>query len=96
MQEDGNLVLYHLDNGWNEPMFKPIWASQTYHSGEQPHLLVIEKNGELVIYDSHLVPLWKAETAGKGIAPRRLVVTDDGDLHLIDFADTVLWRSGRN
>lgn len=96
MQEDGNLVTYEevLKDGKIEN--KPIWASQTYHYGQQSYLLVLEKNGELIIYDSNWVTLWKAGTLGKGVAPRRLVVTDNGDLNLIDNQNVVIWRSGRN
>ena len=93
MQEDGNLVIYERDFSLAYMDNKAVWASQTYHFGQQPYMLVIEKDGELVIYDALWVPLWKARTAGKGVAPFRLEVTNDGDLSLIDQMNKVVWKS---
>lgn len=93
MQHDGNLVVYQREVPWGDLNDKPVWASETFHYGQEPYLLVIETDGELVIYDSFWVPLWKAGTAGKGVAPRMLKVTNDGDLQLVDERNEVLWKT---
>ena len=54
-QSDGNLVLY--DNGL------PTWNSGTYNSGIGGRV-IMQPDGNLVLYGSNNVPLWNAGTYG--------------------------------
>lgn len=101
MQEDGNLVMYVSAEYSGNGQQKPIWHSNTYLSdyiGYQPFMLVIEPDGELVIYNSYWNKLWYTNTAGKGVSPRTLVVSNDGEVQLRDKNDALLWyaNSGQN
>jgi hypothetical protein len=51
MQTDGNLVLYDV-NG------HPVWASNTYNSGEAPHRLTMQSDGNLAIIDKNCKTTW--------------------------------------
>jgi len=51
MQRDGNLVIFEKDLITDEIKENKIWESGTKNIGIQPFLLVIEHDGELVIYD---------------------------------------------
>ena len=74
MQEDGNLVLYDLQEG-----HKPIWASGTMGKGQGPFKLTMQNDGNLVVYDSGNQPTWSTGTHGKGINNGVLVMQNDGN-----------------
>lgn len=61
MQEDANLCLYP-----NKEKNFPLWTSGTYLKGSPPHVLVMQDDGNLVIYDSNKKPTWSTNTHGKG------------------------------
>jgi hypothetical protein len=65
MQADGNLVLY--PNTDRIPA-EHIWASKTHGKGCYPHHLVLQRDGNLVIYDADHKPTWSTNThkIGKG------------------------------
>jgi hypothetical protein len=53
MQDDGNLVLYDVNNG-------PVWASNT--AGNPGAFLSVQDDGNLVVRDQNNNPLWATNT----------------------------------
>jgi hypothetical protein len=79
---DGNLVLYQGS--------KALWASNT--SGHPGDWLVMQGDGNLVLYSSTNVPLWNSGTGGN--AGAYFVVQTDSNLVVYD-GSTPLWaRTG--
>ena len=56
--------------------------------------LVVQGDGNLVLYDAGGQPLWNTATYGQGVAPYRLVLQGDGNLVLYDTNSTALWNTG--
>ena len=80
MQRDGNLVLYQVIGSQPiEPGVEftgePIWASGTVDPGDY---LVVQLDGNVVIYNSAGVAVWSTRTAGD--IPTGLYLQDDGNL----------------
>ncbi|MFC1836694.1 hypothetical protein ACFL2Q_18545 [Thermodesulfobacteriota bacterium] len=69
-QKDGNLVLYRVSDD------KPLWHTCT--DGEKVEDLVMQDDGNLVIYAPGGKPIWASETDGNPGAYVRL--QDDGNL----------------
>ncbi len=93
VQDDGNMVIYQKMFEYQSYENKPIWASGTYRIGKKPYLLAIEKEGEMILYDSDWTMLWVAGLEGKGTAPFRLLLTKQGILTLVDKTNFILWRN---
>ena len=53
MQNDGNFVLYDVNN-------KPVWASNT--AGNPGAYLAVQEDGNLVVYNQGGNPLWATNT----------------------------------
>ena len=82
VQDDGNLVLYQN--------FKPLWSTGTY--GNPGAKLVMQTDGNLVLYSSNGTPLWNAGTNGNNNA--YLNLQTDGNLVLYSSNGTPLWNTG--
>jgi N-acetylmuramoyl-L-alanine amidase len=83
MQPDGNLV--------ERRGASVVWQTRTNrHGGSR---LVMQKNGDLVIYSSANHPLWSSATPGHPGAS--LVVGNDGDVVVYAPTHRALWRSER-
>lgn len=80
-QADGNVVLY--GDG------RALWASGT--SGRASSFLVMQSDGNLVLYDRFIRPLWSSGTAGNPGA--RLAVQDDGNA-VVYSGSSALWATG--
>jgi len=95
VQEDGNMVIYQqsIIPGENS---KPIWAIGTSQLGQRPYLLVIEKNGVLILYDSNWLPVWKYLPTFEVHSPFRLILTNEGILKVIDSKNNIIFISGNN
>jgi hypothetical protein len=72
MQHDGNLVISLRKD--------IIWTSGTNGQGVGPYRLILQKGGNLVIYDGEDNPIWATNTEGEGEPPYRLVMQTDGNL----------------
>ncbi|GIG29901.1 S8 family serine peptidase [Cellulomonas marina] len=87
MQADGNLVLY---------VARPGGADVArWHSGTGGHpgaSLVVQGDGNAVVYAPGGRPLWQAGTANRPGA--RLVVQDDGNAVVYDGGGVARWQSG--
>jgi hypothetical protein len=90
IQEDGNLVLYKIEN--NNDI--PSWASQTYGKGNNPYMLVIEKCGDLIVYDSNWTIIWMADFEKNENLPYTLEISDEGIMELKDFMGNLMWKNG--
>ncbi|GIF18205.1 hypothetical protein BJ973_008832 [Actinoplanes tereljensis] len=87
MQTDGNFVLY-LDK-------KAVWWTDT--SGRPGSSVVMQGDGNLVVYDADRAAVWASDTSGT--AADRLVLYDNGDLILLDPAGQIvkqLYDSGQD
>ena len=82
MQGDGNLVLRNVSTQ------KALWASDT--DGKGAVKLVLQTDGNLVLYTSSGQPVWATDTVGKG--SNALRVNDNGSLVLY-AGSTVVWSA---
>lgn len=82
MQGDGNVVLYENATG------RPLWNSRTV--GTVDPVLVMQTDGNFVLYDGAGTPAWHASTHGNPGATMR--VTDTGNL-LIQRDGATLWKA---
>ncbi len=81
MQHDGNLVLYTQS--------RVLWASGT--AGHPGARLVLQGDGNLVVYDANGTALWSTSTAGQPVS--RLQVQDDCNVVLY-AGSAAIWSSG--
>ncbi|KAK0130851.1 Mannose-specific lectin [Merluccius polli] len=80
-KDDGNFVIYK----WAE-----IWDTKT--NGTKPHRLLLQKDTDLVIYDTGMKPLWATGSYNKEPSDRvRLTLTNDGQL-VIDSDGKKVWN----
>jgi uncharacterized protein YkwD len=83
--------------GANTNHRSPIWASQTPGKGSHPHRLVMQKDGNLVIYDSQDHPTWASGTHGRGATDAFMVMQSDGNLVIYNNSPiSPLWASHTN
>lgn len=78
-QNDGNLVLYRLSDGY------ALWASMTF----QPGQVAMQGDGNLVVYNASGTALWSSGTAGHPGA--WLAVQGDSNLVVYDYYGYPLW-----
>lgn len=74
-----------------------IWTSGSRSSRQpavsSPFRLVLQKNGDLVAYDSSSRAFWSSETANCGPAPYTLTLKDDGNCVLFDGRWVARWAT---
>lgn len=90
IQEDGNFVVYKTNN------FLPsnaIWNSSTAGKGSPPYKLIMQKDGNLVIYDKSNKAIWASNTCKKGKNPCELCIFDSGKLGIVDSEGKTIWES---
>ncbi|GAA0524202.1 hypothetical protein GCM10010172_00760 [Paractinoplanes ferrugineus] len=80
MQADGNFVLY--DNG------VAVWETNT--DGNPGSSVVMQADGNLVVYKPDETPIWHTNTWGT--TADRLVLYDNGDLLLLDPTGKIVWH----
>lgn len=71
-----------------------LFQGQVLMSKNMARRLIVQNDGNLVIYDSRDTALWNSETNGQGEAPYKLRMQDDGNMVLYDAEDSVIWTSG--
>lgn len=84
-QGDSNLVLYKYSGG----VAKPIWAANTWNMGGDK--LIMQEDGNLVIYKSNGTPIWSTNTWGKPNS--RLEVQDDGNVVIYSASNQPIWAT---
>ncbi|MFE8070300.1 Ig-like domain-containing protein [Marinobacteraceae bacterium S3BR75-40.1] len=80
LQGDGNLVLR------DTVTMDAVWASGT--QGQGGTVLVLQSDGNLVLYTDAGQPVWASDTAGSGADA--LILSDDGTL-VLQQGSTTLW-----
>ncbi|XP_047131880.1 uncharacterized protein LOC124810920 [Hydra vulgaris] len=93
MQGDGNFVLY-VTHHWVPQ--NAIWASGSYNKGTAPRRVVMQNDGNLVIYDAYNRATWASGTNQKGSKPHRLVMQTDGNLVIYDGINKPTWATSTN
>ena len=58
--------------------------------------LVMQDDGNLVIYEKNGTFKWATGTNGKGTGPYRLMMQTDGNLVVYDSKDVAIWNAGTN
>ena len=96
LQKDGNFVVYSAAAFNGQAKDIALWASGTNGKGAGPYRVVMQDDGNLVLYDSNNAAPWATGTNGKGVAPFRAVMQDDGNLVVYDSQNKVLWATGTN
>ncbi|MFY7890492.1 MAG: hypothetical protein ACOVOW_16370 [Spirosomataceae bacterium] len=86
LTQDGNIILTKKG--------AKIWDTQT--GGKGVEVLKVEKNGNLVAYDSKWNRIWSSDTEGKGDRTTILTIQDDGNLVLYKNGKEALWSSNTN
>lgn len=89
MLPDRNIVVRQAE--------KIIWQSGSKSARlppvSSPFRLVLQKNGDLVAYDSSSRAFWSTETANCGPAPYTLTMQDDGHCVLYDGGWVPRWAT---
>jgi hypothetical protein len=83
MQTDGNLVEYRISDG------RAVWSSGT--AGHAGASLVVQKDGNVVVYAGNGPALWSTRTAGAG---NTFSVQSDGNMVVYSAGHRALWASG--
>lgn len=81
MQSDGNLVLYN--NEQQQQQQEAIWASNSNNKGTSPYRLILQTDGNLVIYDIHHIPIWATNTHLNTFPNYQLFCYDQGYIALL-------------
>ena len=66
---------------------------QSLQSDNQLHTLIMQPDGNVVLYNSASRPLWWTNTGGGLIDPRDFIMQTDGDLVLYDTSGQAQWAS---
>jgi len=83
-QGDGNLVLY--GNG------TPLWHTGTH--GTRPGYVMLQHDGNFVLYDASQRPLWSTGGATIGHSDAWLIVQNDGNVVIYSGGGVPLWDTG--
>jgi len=83
MKTDGNLALLHTPSG------KSLWSTGT--AGKGVTVCIMQKDGNLVLYEKGLNARWAAGTQGN--EGSRLVVEDDGNAVIYSKAGNKTWST---
>jgi hypothetical protein len=67
-----------------------LQPGQSLRSPNQLHTLILQTDGNVVLYDRHSQPLWATDTGGL-ITPREFIMQTDGNLVLYDTGNSPKW-----
>lgn len=73
---------------------RAIWASGTYGRGGVK--LLMQSDGNLVLYALQDRPVWDSNTVGRGIPPYRLIMQSDRNLVIYYGRNQPIWATGTN
>lgn len=80
----------YINNEWRSPGF--LYPFQSIDSATGSRSLLLQPDGNLVLYDANRKPLWASNTAGK--KPKYLALQSDGNLVLYNTSNVAIWNSG--
>ena len=86
LQSDGNLVLREQASG------SALWSSKT--NGQNGSQLVLQGDGNLVLYTSTATAVWSSKTNGNAVT--RAVLQNDGNFVLYTASGSAVWATGTN
>lgn len=69
-----------------------LQPGQSLQSPNQLHTLILQTDGNVVLYNRHSQPLWATDTGGL-ITPREFIMQTDGNLVLYDTSNSPKWAS---
>ena len=74
------------------------WSADTHIKGKKPGKLLLQEDGNLVIYDdeSKLVAALDDYGSGEKYAKCQLVLTDGGKLILMEPGDNIIWDTRKD
>lgn len=93
LKTDGNFVLYLVKEEKGKESEHQIWETKTHGKGKGPFKLVMQQDGNAVLYDGSGAHIWATNTVGKGTKPYRLVMQDDGDLVIFSHDGAPTWQT---
>ena len=64
--------------------------------GVSPRRIIMQDDGNLVIYDVYNNALWSSATYQKGTKPHHLIMQTDGNLVIYDGNNNPRWATGTN
>jgi hypothetical protein len=93
-QGDGNLVIY---NAADVVAKNVIWSSNIYNRNPyKPFRLMMQDDGNLVMYDTRNDVVWASSTGRKGITPYHFVMQNDSSLAIYEANNHCTWTTGTN
>lgn len=100
VQDDGNVVLYGASgsvwsSGTVNSTLQPgeeLTSNQSLYSANDEFQLIMQADGNLVLYDRAGKALWNAGTEGEG--GNRVIMQGDGNLVMYTPAGQALWYTG--
>ncbi len=93
LQGDGNFVIYSTGSTNGRGKDHRIWSTNTMGKGTTPRKVVMQKDGNLVLYDATNSPKWASNTNGRGAQPYNLIMQDDGNLVIYAQGNKPVWAS---
>ena len=92
LEIDGNLKLTK-NGGDGADDFKILWSSNTEYQGIGPYRLVIQNDGNLVLYDHINYPSFCSNTYLQGAKPYTATVQDDCKFVVYDSTHRAIWTT---
>ena len=95
--QDGKFYLGHNANGNGLLAVAKSDGSSIWNNGVAPgpsgapYKLIMQGDGNLVIYNKNGAPTWASDTNNKGSGPYILKLENDGKLRIIDGTGTSIW-----
>ena len=93
LHEDGNLVLRSTPARDTPNKSEHLWDIALRDKNAGPFFMVMQEDGNLVIYDRHNNARWSTSTHGKGKGPYQCVLQDDGVFVVLDVEGKATWDS---
>ena len=91
LQTDGNIVLKKRDSQLNYSII--LWSRGQCCLGTPPYELKMQKDNNLVLYDSQGSSLWATNTDGQGPNKGKAELHDNGNFVVHDGEGTELWST---
>lgn len=85
---NGNLVLYSMTGGGLSSASFVMWSTNT-----SAFRLVMQNDGDLVLYDEIETPIWSSKTDYDGDGGEYAICQDDGNFAVYATNDTILWST---